>query len=180
MKFGQLTVQKLVEYRTTSSKRNIPIVECLCDCGQLHTASLWDIRTGKTKTCNVRANHLKIKDRTIPAFNHIYNHSYKGRAIKSGLDFEITRDQFKELSQKHCHYCGVPPTSTLSIKNRKSGKDVSSFTYNGLDRKNSSLGYTYDNVVTCCGTCNHAKHTMSYDDFIAWLDRVVGFRNKVQ
>jgi hypothetical protein len=60
----------------------------------------------------------------------------------------------------------------------KTGKYLSQYVYNGLDRKNSQKGYTIRNVVPCCGVCNHAKHTMNYKDFIAWLDRVTNFRAK--
>ena len=42
---------------------------------------------------------------------------------------------------------------------------VSSFTFNGIDRKNNNLGYTYDNCVTACTTCNKAKNSMTIEEF---------------
>lgn len=48
-------------------------------------------------------------------------------------------------------------------------------TYNGIDRKNNTLGYLPDNVVPCCKTCNWAKGKKSYEEFMEYLRRVVNF-----
>lgn len=155
------------------------MVVCLCDCGRKKTISIWDLRNGKTKTCGYR--HPHYEDRSEPAFNHIYNHSYGDRARKAGLPFTLSKETFRELTQRNCHYCGSPPTgvSRRGDNSRgavKSGKYTSQYIYNGLDRINNRRGYTKGNVVPCCGTCNHAKHTMSYADFVAWLDKVADAR----
>jgi len=42
----------------------------------------------------------------------------------------------------------------------------------------SSLGYVLGNVVPCCSTCNFAKRDMAYQEFLAWLDRLVAYRGK--
>lgn len=180
-KFGKLVVERFVEFRQTPSKANVPMVECECECGKSKIVSLWDVRCGKTKTCGF--NHPHYEDRTLPAFNNIYEHSYKRRAIKDGLEFAISKEKFKELVQDKCHYCGSEPYGEEKIYEnnrgvRKSGKYISRFIYNGLDRIDSNKGYVIDNVVSCCGICNHAKHTMSYEKFVAWLDRLVNFRSK--
>jgi 5-methylcytosine-specific restriction endonuclease McrA len=111
----------------------------------------------------------------------VYNHSYKARAEKAGLEFKLNKDQFRIITQKLCHYCGSPPLA-VSYRGARgafvSGNSVSQYVYNGLDRKDSQKGYTIKNVVPCCGVCNHAKHTMPYKDFLAWLDRIVLFRRK--
>ncbi len=39
--------------------------------------------------------------------------------------------------------------------------------YNGIDRKNSTLGYTMDNCVTCCGSCNIMKNKFTEEEFIS-------------
>tara|TARA_Y100000310_G_C20046907_1_gene518723 strand:+ start:61 stop:498 length:438 start_codon:yes stop_codon:yes gene_type:complete len=135
--------------------------------------SLWDVRSGKTKTCGF--NHPHYEDRSMPAFNRIYDHSYKKRAIQNGWDFTLSRKTFRNLTQQDCHYCGSPPTRNTSVTTTHT---ISEYKYNGLDRIDSSKGYTLDNVVPCCGVCNHAKHTMPYKDFIGWLDRIVKFRSK--
>jgi hypothetical protein len=52
---------------------------------------------------------------------------------------------------------------------------------NGVDRKDNAVGYTLENSVPCCATCNFAKRQMTVAEFIAWVDRVhayQGFRVK--
>jgi hypothetical protein len=173
-KYGKLIVIRFIEYRKTPNSSKVPMVECQCDCGNKKVVSLWDVRSGKTKTCGL--NHPHYEDRSIPAFNLIYNHSYKKRAIKTGLEFNISKDEFRQLTQEKCHYCGTKPNN-ISYRGKrgtyKTGKYLSQYVYNGLDRIDSSKGYTLDNVVPCCGICNHAKHTMSYEEFIIWLHSIV-------
>lgn len=176
-KYGKLFVDKFVGYHETPSSRKIPMVECICDCGEIRIASLWDVRKGKTQSCGDKGNHPVYQDRSIPAFNRLYNGAYKNRAIKSGLIFEISEEEFKDLTQQNCHYCGLPPSSLkkTTYKGREN-KMPSRYMYNGLDRINSRMGYTLDNVVPCCRICNHAKHTMSYETFVEWLERIKLFR----
>jgi len=39
--------------------------------------------------------------------------------------------------------------------------------YNGVDRLDSSIGYTVSNCVASCGDANLAKQSLTYDEFIA-------------
>ena len=61
--------------------------------------------------------------------------------------------------------------------NQKKGKRLSDYLLkcNGIDRIDSSQGYTNENSVPCCTFCNFAKHTMGKDDFLAWVKRVYAF-----
>ena len=43
--------------------------------------------------------------------------------------------------------------------------EITHVSYNGIDRLDSSLGYTKDNIVTCCKICNYAKNKMKFEDF---------------
>jgi len=38
--------------------------------------------------------------------------------------------------------------------------------YNSVDRKESNIGYTKDNVATCCWKCNQMKGTMSLNELV--------------
>lgn len=63
----------------------------------------------------------------------------KVRANQRGIECTISFGQYVELTRcNSCHYCEKP----LPIKGA------------GLDRKNSSLGYTFENCVPCCWDCN--------------------------
>lgn len=55
------------------------------------------------------------------------------------------------------------------MKNRFNNGD---FVYNGIDRIDSSHGYTKDNIVTCCKICNKMKMDMSLDNFIEQIYKI--------
>jgi hypothetical protein len=42
----------------------------------------------------------------------------------------------------------------------------------GIDRVDSNKGYTIDNCVPCCKTCNLAKAELSQRDFLDWVRKV--------
>lgn len=66
---------------------------------------------------------------------------YFKRTVRKNIPYDLSNEQFEELINNKCYYCG-------SIDENK---------YNGIDRKDSSLGYTFDNCLTCCGVCNLQK-----------------------
>lgn len=93
-----------------------------------------------------------------------YNASPRGRwrvyvssAKAKNLDFTLSRDQFAELILSPCHYCGD-----------KGG---------GIDRKDNIKGYTPENSLSACSVCNHAKATLSYEDFISLCRKIVETHN---
>lgn len=51
---------------------------------------------------------------------------------------------------------------------------------NGIDRVDSSIGYTIQNSVPCCKICNYAKHNLTLEEFTLWLDRLVEFRTNLK
>ena len=96
---------------------------------------------------------------------------YKHDAKRRGLEFHITKEQFRELSQKNCYYCGAVPYQKVEQKS------YNGFAYyNGLDRVNNSIGYFIDNIVTCCWVCNNMKAQMSKDQFLAHISKIVNRR----
>jgi hypothetical protein len=93
---------------------------------------------------------------------------YRRGARDRGLSWELTGEEFDELTSQDCTYCGSAPGTVAHCEGRNSGE----FTYNGLDRVDSGLGYTLENVVTCCQICNRAKSDLPCDEFMAWLGRL--------
>ena len=78
---------------------------------------------------------------------------------KRGLEFTLTKEQYDELIYKPCYLCG--------FKN---------IVGNGLDRQDSSIGYTYENVLPCCSTCNMMKAFYNKDDFIKQVKKIANFK----
>lgn len=71
----------------------------------------------------------------------------------------LTLEQFASITRADCVYCGSPPA-------RKSR----AYLFNGIDRMNTKMGYSSDNVVPSCYKCNMIKGSiLSFDEM-----RVVG------
>ena len=88
------------------------------------------------------------------AFNALLK-GYIKTAADRGYPFALTRDEFKQITQMDCYYCGAPPSKVKKIKNGHG-----EYIYNGVDRVDNSKGYSLDNSVTCCNACNVAKNAV--------------------
>lgn len=99
--------------------------------------------------------------------------SYKKSARSRGLAWSLTDADFDRLTALDCFYCGQSP-STIQ-KPLRSSYEGGDFVYNGLDRADNQSGYTLDNVLPCCKTCNYAKRDMPFDVFMAWIARLTEY-----
>ena len=97
-------------------------------------------------------------------------HDFKKKAEGRGLSWNLNFDQVKGLITKNCHYCSSKPFS----KRFKKMPWNSDILINGIDRKNNLIGYEIENCVPCCGICNRAKSSMTYESFIEYINRIRG------
>lgn len=141
---------------------------CDCVCGGDTIVSTNQLRSGNTKSCGCRigATHsTAARDKLL--------RDYQSNAKTRGHLWSLSPDEFFRLTVGDCHYCGAPPGHTKAVPPRKSGiQNGAHYTYNGIDRVDSSVGYTLSNCVSCCSICNLAKKDTPYDEFIAWVHRV--------
>lgn len=151
-----------------------------CECGNRKILCGTDVSCGKTKSCGCnhiiynREAHIRLSLGEA-AFNILYG-AYKSGSKSRGHEFSLTQEEFHNLTQSNCTYCGLPPIKVWAGTNRKQ----SPYLYNGVDRVNNARGYVSDNVVPCCKVCNQAKHNLSLEEFTEWLDRVVKFRTNTE
>ncbi len=82
---------------------------------------------------------------------------YKNSAKRRGVFFPLTIETFENIIKEPCHYCG---------------KHYS----NGIDRKDNSQGYLLENCLSCCGYCNRAKYTRTYEEFMFWVERLIHYQ----
>jgi hypothetical protein len=101
------------------------------------------------------------------SFAHFY-HLYKKNAGYRNLPFELTKEQFREITKQDCFYCGAPP-SRLHKRLISNGAYLCS----GVDRADNEIGYTIKNSVACCTTCNMMKKCMSAEQFLQACQAVV-------
>ena len=78
----------------------------------------------------------------------------KANAKRRGIPFALTFRQVLHLVDAPCDYCGATVDGMQ------------------LDRVDSARGYTLDNVVPSCDTCNQAKNAMSREAFLGLVARI--------
>jgi hypothetical protein len=168
-KFGQLVATRRVIV-TKESGRKEGVWLCLCDCGKETHVRCSALLNGNTKSCGCYRGRPLESGRS--ARNSVL-YRYKENARKANREWGLSDALFDGLTSADCHYCGNPPTN-----NHKLCTGFGEFRYNGIDRKDSRLGYTPDNVVPCCKVCQKAKSNLPYEVFTSLLIRGGGHLTK--
>jgi len=167
-RIGHLFFQKRAENRTHPSGEIETYWQVKCDCGNVFEICRSNV--GRTQHCKDCANiQSGLKHRLPPgmvARNGVLG-DYKKGAVQRKLIWALTDEQVFEFLQGYCHYCGISPCTVSSYKDASGGV----FTYNGIDRKDNTKGYTLENCVSCCKICNSAKMALPYDEFVSYLRR---------
>jgi len=101
----------------------------------------------------------------INSYDLQYN-VYKRSAELKQLDFDITLEEFKEIVNQPCKYCGV-------IRDRGTAQ------FNGIDRDDSGIGYLNGNCVSCCTMCNYIKKTLNGIIFIKRVEHILTYNKHV-
>lgn len=112
----------------------------------------------------VNKRHRTLHPETSRAAARDYKRSAAGKlsflraeARRHGREATLTVEQFAALLELPCHYCGDVVEAAAGYS---------------LDRVDPAGGYTPENVVTCCVTCNKAKNAMTVAEFRAWVRKV--------
>jgi hypothetical protein len=149
--------------------------ELLCDCGKTHYATAQAVIRGNTQSCGCLAveNHAlygssRQFDPLISAARKVWMTGYD--------DGDIDFDTFLALSQQNCSYCGAEPYTNYVMKYGVGQSLSVVFTYNGLDRVDSSENHLLSNVVPCCRICNWMKSTMTVPAFLLHVARIFLYR----
>lgn len=147
---------------------------CACECGNIVTVSRSNLTTKAVSCGCVRREKARtniqsiIKESTeLTAFNKLLN-EYKHSAKARNHLFDLTNEQFNTLINGNCYYCGILP-NRIQRSYARSDKTI---VYNGIDRKDNSVGYIIENCVSCCTVCNLAKRSMTEQEFYTWINRV--------
>ena len=103
-------------------------------------------KTGNNKYCS---SHNKDEK----AFYTWLRTNTKRFKTRPHLKIELSFNQWLTFKHQPCFYCGA----TKNI---------------GIDRKDSSIGYTLENCVSCCYLCNIMKQTLSIDKFLNHIELI--------
>ena len=167
---GVKRVKNIVNNKITT----IWMYSCKCDCGNINDVSIKDLMSGKSKNCmdcrdlNLK-NHNWTGTKDIPrrVFSNI-----KKNADKRSMVFEITIDDIQKQwnNQKGLCYFTGQPLKFFPTKNRE--KDNILSTQASLDRIDSTIGYTAENVVWTTKTINRSKSYFNKEDFVKMCEMV--------
>ena len=78
----------------------------------------------------------------------------KGSAVKRNYNVDISFEEFINIISNPCVYCG------------EDEKRI------GIDRVNNKIGYTLENSVPCCATCNMMKRIMTVEEFLKHIEKI--------
>lgn len=167
-KFNRLYVKECIG----SDERGKRLWKCKCDCGNEIITNSYALTHNHTMSCGCYnkeiVSTIRKKDRGVASFNALYA-NYVMNAKKRGHVFELSKEQFKELTSSNCFYCGAIPQNGNYVNQQKNGNYI----YNGIDRVDNNKGYIIDNVVSCCTICNKMKHALSQNYFIDHIQKII-------
>lgn len=130
-------------------------------------------QNNKKRLCLIRKsyykdNKTKIRERQFKKSRTIKSRYLKSinEAFRKKVEFKISLEEYETLINNQCYYCN----------NELGSKVVAGI---GLDRVNNSIGYTVDNVVSCCKICNRIKNeNLSSEETVAAINAILFIRKK--
>jgi hypothetical protein len=154
--------------------KSAPLYELECSCGKVVRWRSCQLMRSHHPTCGDSACRAKnLKGWVLPlgegAFRGV-RRRYQQRATKEGRVYALSDEQLRTLMTSRCHYCGTFPYR------RTKGSAHGPWIYNGVDRIDCALGYTSENVVSCCTPCNLARGRIKHELFFG-LVKLIGNRH---
>jgi len=148
--------------------------QCRCICEKITLVSGSNLRNGNTKGCGCYRVVFKTD---VDRKNRLYRQTYTNlrcRHNKRWTTPMITRAEHRTLVDSPCFYCGFEKSNTVRDKSHIAGEVYSDVEIhiNGIDRLDSSLGYTKENCFPACAYCNKAKNDRKVDYFLHWIAEV--------
>ena len=162
-KFGALTViQKIGIRHNTISSYN-----CICDCGIQKTYRGNYLMYGKIKSCGCKRTHTAKNNALVIIYN-----TYRNQAKRRDFEFNLKKERFEELITSPCFYCKKIETNKTAVQRSKNlGNRF--FLHNGIDRIDNNIGYTEENSIPCCQTCNYMKKDMTFQDWKKHMELIL-------
>ena len=126
--------------------------KCECDCGKFANLQGGQLRAGNHKSCGC------LCGRRRPYESHYNSLVYAARRRNQSIS--LTYEEYVHFTDtKECHYCGTP-ILWKTVADQKTNRL-------NLDRKDNDLGYSLDNCVVCCYSCNVTKgDRFTYEEFM--------------
>lgn len=176
--YGKYKALEQVEYTTASGN-----IEKRWKCENIETK---EISYKRARALEEKPESELIQDRVnqILVANNAHQmgirnqlfRTYKANAEKRSYNFNLSFDEFNSLIIQDCYYCGgTPELKDNDYWRGRKDKSQPNIYVNGIDRIDSTEGYTIDNCVPCCSKCNLMKNTFSKDEFLEHIAKIYQF-----
>jgi hypothetical protein len=116
----------------------------------------------------MKIKHIKYEKEND--LEKVFN-TYLRHACDKKRQFNLTKQEFYDLTQKNCYYCNKKPE-------QKTRSKLKTIFYNGIDRIDSNKGYFLENCVSCCKFCNIMKKNYSLDFFYNQIEKI--YKNRIK
>lgn len=171
--FGTLTVIEDVIYGLKSCNHNF--LKCKCSCGKesfRRTSEL--IKNNKIKCFDCCPSHKTKRYKEVGLISSQFLSDIKSNAKQRSLEFNLTMEELWELYQKQngkCALSGIelillPVFYSASIRANARISTTRREITASVDRIDSNIGYTIDNVQFVHKAINIMKGSLSDSDFI--------------
>ena len=148
---------------------------CKCDCGTECIVRGDYLHRETSKSCGCLTKEVARvkgkKQKTKESYHNLLFCNAKASAKQRHLFFNLTKEEHLFLIEQPCFYCGLIPTMPTTKQAKRTGVP---FPHHGIDRKDSTIGYTKTNCVSCCSVCNYMKHTLTIEQFINQCRLIIG------
>ena|SRR3990170_4792675 len=165
-KFGRLIA---LEYVGITNHRNAKW-KCKCDCGNIIVTDSGSLRQRKSNSCGClniekirKIGNSNVKYSILDAGLHSMYSQTQHSAQRRNIDFELSYDEFKNLSLSKCYYCNSEPMQHIYVDHKRKHTQNHEYYRNGIDRVDNLKGYTTDNCVPCCKKCNSMKNSITVE-----------------
>lgn len=183
-KFGRLLIVRFVEIKETFYKCGLfkdYMWECVCDCGNTAIIARNRLVGSRQISCGcVKRDYQKIihtRSLKLPpgeaSFNAYFG-KYQYNAKKRNIEFELSIEDFRKFCYNNCKYCGISP---CRLEPRMATRVNGQILVNGIDRVDTTKGYTLNNCVTSCHKCNLAKGQMGWQEWVDWTNQLTSYQN---
>ena len=156
----------------------IPTATCIrieWKCKNINTGKIFQYRGSYLHHLGDRVTRKFNNERQLGLRRYLFRSSKIG-ACNRGHEFSLTFEEFDNLISQPCHYCGAEPREADAALLKKRGDTHQpTIRYNGIDRLDPNEGYTLDNCVPCCPTCNYMKHTQQKEEFLKQVAKIYHF-----
>lgn len=158
--------------------RNSYLIECKCGNRRYIHLSEWKKLLTGTHKSHIQAGcrqclllNTPIEKQKKAAYKNLFN-NLKSSCKRINRVCSISLKRAIDLYSSNCYYCNSAPSNVYKSPNLS----ALNLKYSGIDRIDSTKGYTDKNTVACCFNCNRAKSDLSQQDFLNLIKNIYSFR----